>query len=547
METKALPTMRRTCRAVRHWLLSLTAGILFIGTMMLRFRYADGGYRAAFFDDFYYYLVIAEHFVLDGTLSFDGVVWTNGYQPLWLGLIILLLEITSGSNGIFFFLLSLLIAGISLVFLFFMLKICSIFSGENRLSFPFAFHGAFFLLIISKSGMEVCAVGALMAALLWRVMRLPLVQQSFAQAVVTGLLASLMVLARINSSLLVVCFCIVFAISERRRWRRLLHFATAFGMGGFLVPAYLMFNRLLFGTWLPVSGQAKQLRRDFTPALRPLQSLFELEPSNIFFVFPGIAATVIGLALLALGHPRQLARPIRLTAASALLMVPVFYATYAILSDWQLWPWYLYPFSVALGIGGSLMMAVFALPLRLTSAATVTVIAVGYLYIGVREVNRPPESNYIYMAALDINRFARNHPGTYSMGDRAGTVGYFLDERLIQTEGIVMDASFLEHIRRERDLIQVLREYGVRYHIASNPTRWIGCYRVDEPQIAGPTSPHMTGLFCAEPIMTTRYPDSTTSIFEVPPSNSGPQSLDRALPDELAGPGGPNRKVYALP
>ena len=414
--------------------------------------------------------------------------------------------------------MSLLIAGVTLVFLFFMLQICSIMSGQNPLYFPIAFHSAFFLLILSKSGMEVCAACLLMMALLWRVMRLPVVQQTFTQAAATGLLASLMVLARIDSALLVVCLCIVFAIGERRQWRRLLSFATAFAIGGFLVPAYLMFNRLVFGTWLPVSGQAKQLRGDLTPALRPLQSLVELEPSNIVFVFPGIAATVIGLALLARGHPRQLDRPIRLAAAAALLMVPVFYTAYAILSDWQLWTWYFYPFVLALGIGGSLIVAMFAPPRRLTSAITVTVIAIAYLYIGVREVHRPPESNYIYMAALDISRFARSHPGTYSMGDRAGTVGYFLDERLIQTEGIVMDVGFLEHIRRERDLIQVLREFGVRYHVASNPTRSNGCYRVDEPQIAGPTSPRMTGLFCSEPIMTTRYPVSTTMIFEVPPS-----------------------------
>ena len=78
-----------------------------------------------------------------------------------------------------------------------------------------------------------------------------------------------------------------------------------------------------------------------------------------------------------------------------------------------------------------------------------------------------------------------------------------------------MDAGFLDHIRHRRNLIGLFHEYGVRYYVATNPAQWNGCYRVDEPQLAGPASPHMTGYFCVEPVMKIYYPGATTMIFEV--------------------------------
>jgi hypothetical protein len=42
-----------------------------------------------------------------------------------------------------------------------------------------------------------------------------------------------------------------------------------------------------------------------------------------------------------------------------------------------------------------------------------------------------------------------------------------LPHLMVQTEGWMMDTAFLEKIRRQEDLISVLREYGVRYYISS--------------------------------------------------------------------------------
>src|SRR5215471_18900214 len=46
-----------------------------------------------FQDDAFYYVVTAQHYVSSGVFSFDGVTTTNGFQPLWMAIVVGLLEI----------------------------------------------------------------------------------------------------------------------------------------------------------------------------------------------------------------------------------------------------------------------------------------------------------------------------------------------------------------------------------------------------------------------------------------------------------------------
>ena len=71
-------------------------------------------------DDAFYYTVIAHHIAQSGVSTFDGQTLTNGYHPLWLGLLVLqdltvggsiyvtiALEIVLATAGVWFFLASL--------------------------------------------------------------------------------------------------------------------------------------------------------------------------------------------------------------------------------------------------------------------------------------------------------------------------------------------------------------------------------------------------------------------------------------------------------
>jgi len=68
------------------------------------------------------------------------------------------------------------------------------------------------------------------------------------------------------------------------------------------------------------------------------------------------------------------------------------------------------------------------------------------------------------------------------MGDRAGAVGEYLPNRLVQLEGLVMDRHFLDSLRRADSILPVLKEYGVSYYVATNPVPGAnGCFITTEP------------------------------------------------------------------
>ena len=50
-----------------------------------------------FQDDAFYYVVTAQHFLASGIFTFDGITTTNGFQPLWMAIVVLLLKIVGAS------------------------------------------------------------------------------------------------------------------------------------------------------------------------------------------------------------------------------------------------------------------------------------------------------------------------------------------------------------------------------------------------------------------------------------------------------------------
>ena len=87
------------------------------------------------------------------------------------------------------------------------------------------------------------------------------------------------------------------------------------------------------------------------------------------------------------------------------------------------------------------------------------------------------------------------------MGDSAGTPAVVMGQPIVQLEGLVMDKKFLENIREKRNLLDVLRAYGVRYYVSTNAVSEAnGCFALSEPKVAGPRSPHMRATLCRAPV-----------------------------------------------
>jgi hypothetical protein len=290
------------------------------------------------------------------------------------------------------------------------------------------------------------------------------------------------------------------------------------------VFAYLAVNERIFGTMMPVSGQAKEIRFHHFPSLAPLISIVNPHSaSGILLAFPALALGVLA-AILLLRNTRLRSGDRSLYAvASALIAFPIAHFTViSLLSDWPLFLWYLYPF-VLLIFGAALALIATAPDTEIPVAAfilrfaSIGMVAAASLYIALIAVFRKPSD--LYLQSADLAQFAVTHPGIYAMGDRSGTPAYLIHYPFVQLEGLTMDKQFLQNIRSQINLAELFRRYGVSYYIATNPPFRDGCYVLVEPREAGPDSATMHGVLCRQPLARFERAGIQEDVFDVRGSN----------------------------
>lgn len=201
---------------------------------------------------------------------------------------------------------------------------------------------------------------------------------------------------------------------------------------------------------------------------------------------------------------------------SAVLIWPFAYILMlSCLSDWMLWMWYFYPFRLSLCVALALIFSwdpVIRLTQKPAMIVLLVVISVVKLFTARWAPGDVPE---MVEAGQRVATFSQTHPGTYAMGDRAGSVGFLMRHPLVQTEGLMMDLSYLESLRRQGSLRGALRLRGVRYYIATSSAPMPQCFQASEPSQAGPDSPHLQDLFCDAPIARFKEGEVTTAIFDL--------------------------------
>jgi len=474
-------------------------------------------------DDFFYYLKIAINLASGHGSTFDGIHLTNGYHPLWLLLLAALLKVLPVQavlNAV------LILTCISTFATYALTLAC--FNRVARDSFVASLGAAFIAFTavrILHSGMEIVLSIPLALSLCYFRIR-PGFTWTAKTALLFGLFASLLALSRLDSILLIgliVMLELVWPENIPRSQR--LRIGAWIAVGMLPVAGYAAVNHHLFGIVLPVSGLAKQLRHHHGLNPEPFKTLaVGLSPYlRLLIVAPVALAAGFALVSVALNGWRRLPLHFR-PLAFALLLFPLLQSVcLSWLSDWPPFPWYLYSFTLAeVGAGLILFGQDFRLPELAAIGAECAALALLLLVMAVYSAERLRASRHredilywMYDAATQIASFARTHPGVYAMGDRAGMPGYLLDDPVIQLEGLVMDEQYLQNIREERNLNQVLRHYGVTYYIASNPERNGACYGVREPIQAGPDSRVMRGTFCQPPIDHSLSNGVVTDIFDL--------------------------------
>jgi hypothetical protein len=491
------------------------------GIVSLFARFRLDSFLAFYDDDLFYYLRVAKNLVDHHQSTFDGSHLTNGYHPLWM---LVLTALTMLASGKLFFVILQIVLLASFMCTYKLSQAILSFYTEDQFTTQFAAAlVALQSLLLIRGAMEITLTIPLALGLCWYRL-LPSFRWSLWKALGYGLFASLVVLSRLDSVIFVATlFLFEFLGAWPSRLRDLLSRVTT--VVSFIVPvgAYLLFNRYVFHTWMPVSGQAKQLRINHSLSIAPIYSWLRYFSGTLrlLIVYPTIAMVLTAAVVLVL-FGRQRLRRDHLPVVLSLLVFPLLHLlALTILSDWPLWSWYLYP--LVLAMLGSLLVAFSREPSRehIRTAKLRRYLPVTAVFVicafAIVEARRTQVSNRCYTYGKDVEEFAKTHIGTFGMGDAAGTAAYLTSGPLIQLEGLVMDRAYLENIRQRRNLNSVLADYGVRYYVSANPSFTEGCYHTAEPARAGHDAPHMQGIFCMKPIAAFQEGRDTLDIFDLQP------------------------------
>jgi hypothetical protein len=472
-----------------------------------------------FQDDFFYYSKIAANIAAGHGSTFGGVVPTNGYHPLWMLCITLISWFTKNIATVIF-VVECLISLSSLASFVLARRILQQLAVPWFASSIGGLGIAAIVLQQVSSGMEIILTVPLGLLLCSFVLREAQGWEA-GKAFLLGLLCAVLVLSRLDSIMLVALLGIALLFDRQFRHKLSGISVLAFCCGFAPFVLYLVTNLYFFHVMLPISGEAKQLRISHgfaTTAFRPI-------PGYKW----GVACLIvdlIGLVLLAVQWKAWEPR-VRRIALAVLIFPFVHMLTVSQLSDWPFWSWYFYssvialPFAAVLGSRVLEGQSGYAGFFRIAGsvAAALFLLDCGKVVVK-RAISRTPPIATRVAAAEYLRDFAKTHPGIYAMGDRSGVVGQELGNEMVQTEGLVMDKNFLNHLRREDDLLSVLRDYGVRYYVASiHPGSIPACLEAVEPAQAGPSAPHMKSQLCASPVGIYRTNDYTTLVFDLAPTH----------------------------
>jgi hypothetical protein len=494
-----------------EWKVALPIIVLaaYFVALMIHFTYKGDLYLSFFVDDFFYYLVVAKNLVLHGASTFNGLQATNGYHPLWLLTIALLYKIFRTQLS-FFVALSVLI----------WLLVCFTYRALRRTQLSLGIEGdaglAWALLsitcmaVLSRSGMEI-GLALFFLSLFWeRMATWPLERQTPAAAFVSGLLASALVLSRLDASLVVAAYGGLTLIAPSRERSAAVKRIFYFGAGLLPVAIYFAINRIEFGTMLPISGIAKNLKSTWLPSGGAVSILGVPRLINYLFTWPTLALCALFLlhVLRAPVDADSVVPSDRRRVQLCVALHPIiFYTVLSFSSDWPMWwIWYLYPLVPVWALLGPTLVARWIPLTRSTTLWLAAAVTCGSLVILLDRVRTERPAVFSLQRALGLQEFAATHPGLYGMGDTAGLAGYLMPAPMLQLEGLMGDKPFVDRIRRQQPLVQALDELGVDYYVTVRFQPNGDCYDVREPYWAGAHSPAMQAHLCIHPIADIRPP-----------------------------------------
>ncbi len=490
-------------------LVAYVSSIMVAAPLFYHLAHDSTAYLGLLQDDYFYYASLADNLVRHGRLTYDGIHLTNGFHPLWFGVIALIRLVFGRFGAPFYAALTIVVLASVAVTYELSARFARTLGARPAAAAVFSAMYSFGTAALMTTGMEaVVAVPLLLWLFVEAVEDRPLTSRRCAWL---GFLSSLAILARLDVAIAVGLLLAGHLLLVRPRFAAAMRQLASFAAGGALAPLYVLANVAVFGTPLPISALAKQLYSGVGFSIGYVKGV---ALSSCYGPAAGVLLP-LGTAALILLYRRSpdVRRHQRFIGAVSLAFAFTFFGLNA-LSGWVFFPWYAYPIAPAVIAAsvfvwealGSLIPAGrrAALALVVVVLASQPVLAATYFW------QHGPQwsiaDNSLLATAYDLKRHVGDRDGVFGMGAVAGVAAYVMDRPMVQLEGILADRRMVDSIRQEAPLKDVLREYGVDYLVVSlafaRAERRDGCYIVTQPHEvwAGKRTHKLRGEICEEPI-----------------------------------------------
>ncbi|MEX0786782.1 MAG: glycosyltransferase family 39 protein [Dehalococcoidia bacterium] len=496
-----------------RWAVPVAVGLALAGGLSIRLLVAWQGLEELVVkllqDDSFYYFLTAERITDGQGISFDGITASNGYHPLWLFFLVPFFLLPGRDLPIH--------AALSGAAVLDVVAGALVALTVRKLTgnTPAALFALIFYLFLPRNvlsgvnGLETSATTPLVAALLlvvvsvWRAPRDDWMRWS----VLTGALAGLTMLARLDSGVVVVCLLGLIALQQRgaRRWQAP---GIALGVAAVVVAPWFLWSLIAVGTWIPVSGEAGawfskehyyashpgiSLSDEIRQGLDVTEFVFRERIPDLYYPRSWLSrAIAVGAGVLALHFALVASPDLRRKAVGWLAFVAVPLAGFvALLLVHTLYRWFFREWYFAWGMpilallaavlfaylaeGVSELSAKLAPRWRAAApyavlVAVVLVLAAGYLGPA-REAWRAgylaPQRDFLE-AGLYLK--AHTEPDTRSASFAAGIVGYFSERQVVNIDGVVNPKAY--DALRDHRLVAYLRSEDVRFVAARDPA-WV--------------------------------------------------------------------------
>ncbi|MDD4857332.1 MAG: hypothetical protein PHD74_04405 [Candidatus Krumholzibacteria bacterium] len=421
-------------------------------------------------DDAAYYFKIAQNVSEGRGLTFDGINRTNGFQPLWLCILIPFYSIVRGDPEAMCRIV-IVLQGVLLALAAVLLNAVLVRFFSKRAAFVSLLLFMFFIFVQAANGMESAVlILSLSALLLFGARTHMLGPRDARRDLILGMLLGFVVLARLDMVFvpLVVLgakFGGALIAREGRSVRVARSAAVLCGFAAIFVP-YAVYNRVSFGSVMPISGALKSSFPRATLSDYAFSTLGKRGLLGLAMAFAYLLWRVV--------RPRRPMDPpgnagyFRSAMAVMACAILLHFLHTILFMRWAVFGWHYVPY-ILFGV------VMVCEPLdRLLSCMTVKRSGFAYwiavaaiVVIGCssvfRNLNRSPEKSW-HVAAYDAALWARQNTGPlaiFAMKD-AGTFGYFSERSVINLDGVVNNREYQAALR-EKNLNGYLAVKGVRF------------------------------------------------------------------------------------